>query len=347
MTIALSAALFDAMGFREEVAAGAITASFMSVTVYEVRGVVMPAGFVSASLARVAGAEYRAAIAPSVNAGCRALIGDDFDESESTWCETLKTRGPFALIAVGPTDFIECAAGRVSRGADGGITTYDSFPGLRDTLRGLEQRVLPPVYSALTCALSAPDRDVSLRYLARASAGRLPNGTQVHDMRLEMNADMYVSRAIDSNELIDALAISTARAPKLNQRAAKFFWLGAGESDNVKRFLYFFLTLEVQTHAVFTRLDHEVKVANLLSDANGLLPDTIALVRTQVASLTNLFDRFVWCTGCAWPQVTEADVALFKKLKDARDAIAHGRASDAPPGFPRSAQLLARKVLWH
>lgn len=346
MTITFSPALLDAMGFRKEVAAGAITASFMSVTVYEVRGVAMPGGFVSASLARVAGAEYRVALAQSVNDGCRALIGDDFDESELTWCETLKTRGPFALIAVGPTDFIACTAGRVSRGGDGGLTTYDGFPGLRDTLRGLEQRVLPPVYSALTCALSAPDRHVSLRQLARASAGRCPDGTQVHDLRLEMNADMYVSRAIDSNGLIESLASTTTRAPKLNQRAAKFFWLGAGESDSVKKFLYFFLALEVQTHAVFTRLDHDVKVTDLLSGANGLLPDAIALVRTQVASLANLFDRFVWCAACAWPQVTEADVALFKELKDARDAIAHGRASEPPPGIPRSAQLLAHKVIW-
>lgn len=347
MTITLSPALMDAMGFREEVPAGAITASFMSVTVYEVRGVVMPVGFVSASLARIAGTECRVALAQSVNDGCRALIGDDFDESESTWCATLKTKGPFALIAAGPTDFIECTAGRVNRSASGGFTTYDGFPGLRDTLRGLEQRVLPPVYSALTCALSAPDRYVSVRHLARASAGRCPDGTQVHDIRLEMNADMYVSRVLDSNALIESLASATARAPQINQRAAKFFWLGAGENDHVKRFLYFFLAIEVQTHAVFTRLDHEVKVADLLSGAKNLLPDAIALVRTQVASLTNLFDRFIWCTSCAWSHLTEADVALFKELKDARDAIAHGRASEPPAGFPRSAQLLAHKILWH
>ena len=113
------------------------------------------------------------------------------------------------------------------------------------------------------------------------------------------------------------------------------------------QFLYFFLALEVQTHAVFTRLDHHVKVADLLSGAQGLLPDAIALVRTQVASMSNLFDRFVWCAGCAWPDLTEADVALFKELKEARDAIAHGRASEPPAGFPRSVQLLAHQVLWH
>lgn len=337
----------DAMGFREEVPAGAITASFMSVTVYEVRGVVVPNGFVSASLAHVAGTEYRVALAQSLNDGCRALIGDDFDESESTWCETFKTKGPFALIAVGPTDFIECTAGRVNRSDSGVLTTYDGFPGLRDTLRGLEQRVLPPVYSALTCALNAPDRYVSVRHLARASAGRCPNGTQIHDMRLEMNADVYVSRPLDSNALIESLLSVTARAPRLNQRAAKFFWLGAGESDHVKRFLYFFLALKVQTHAVFRRLNSKVKVADLLSGTNGLLPGVIALVGTRVASLTHLFDKFVWCTGCAWPHLTEADLALFKELKDARDAIAHGSASEPPAGFPRSAQLLAHKVLWH
>jgi hypothetical protein len=162
------------------------------------------------------------------------------------------------------------------REPSGNLTTYDGFPRLRETLRGLEQRVLPAVYAALSCALSAPGRMVSLRKLARASVGRNSEGTQVHDIRIEMNADAYVSRSLDTNALLDALASATSRAPSLNPRAAKFFWLGIGEDDKVKRFLYFFLALEIQTHAAFARIDHEKAVTSILSSTARPSPKAIS-----------------------------------------------------------------------
>jgi hypothetical protein len=346
MTITLSDRVMDAMGFREAVAEGALVASFMSVTVYEVRGIVVPKDFAHAVLARVAGAEYRVAIAESVNAGCRALTGDDFVEAEPTWREEVKSKGPFALIAVGPTEFVECAAGRLARHDGGSVTTYDAFPRLRGSLHALERRVIPRVLAALTCALNEPERYVALRKLTRVSVGRCPDGTQVQDLRLEISASMYASRALDGPTLTSKLAAATTHAPSLNREAARFFSLGAGEDDQLKRFLYFFLALEIETHAVFGRVDHRRHTVSLLSGVGKPSPATVDLLMTQVESLANLFDRFVWCATCVWTNLTEEDVALFKALKDARDSIAHGRASEPPAGFARSAELLAHRVLW-
>lgn len=320
----------EAMGFREVVAQGAIVASFMSVTVYEARGITLPEGFAEALKARVAGSDYRIAIAHSVNAGCQVLTGDDFDESEPEWRKRVKSNGPFALIAVGPTDFVECSAGRLMRHEDGSITTYDSFPHLRDALRALEERVIPPVLAATTCALNEPDRYVALRKLERASSARCSDGTPLHDIRIDVKAEAYVSRSLDDITLSNRLSDVVKRAPKLNQRAARFFTLGVGEDDQLKRFLYFFLALEVETHAVFGRIDHQAQTTQLLSGTASPAATTLSLVGSQVAALTNLFDRFVWCAACTWTDLTEADIALFKELKTARDAIAHGRASEPP-----------------
>lgn len=348
MTATFSTYALEAMGFRDLIGRGSLTASFMSVTVYEARGITLPDGFADARQARVAGANYRIALSKRINAGSQCLIGDDFAESETDWQKEVKAAGPFILIAVGPTDFIECEAGRIMRMRDGSITTYDSFQSLRETLKSLEDRVLPPVVATLTLALNEPERYVALRKLARASAGRTPDGTTVHDIRLNVHLEATASRALGETPAVEILEVSVKRAPKLHQRAAKYFALGTAEDDQLKKFLYFFLSLEVETHAVFGRIDHAQKLrSEVLRDGTSApRPSTSALITRDVAKWDNLFDRFVWCATCTWPNLVDDDIKLFKELKDARDAIAHGRASEPPAGYARQAELLAHKILW-
>lgn len=348
MTATFSAYALEAMGFRDLIDKGSLAASFMSVTIYEARGITLPDGFVHARQARVAGGNYRIALSKNVNAGCQCLIGDDFAESETEWQKEVNSAGPFVLIAVGPTDFIECEAGRIMRMPDGSLTTYDSFPSVRKILRSLEERVLPPVVATLTLALNEPERYVALRKLSRASAGRTADGSTVHDIRLNVHMEATVSRALGETPAIELLEASVKRAPKLHQRAAKYFALGTEEEDQLKKFLYFFLSLEVETHAVFGRIDHAKKLSSevLRNGAGAPSPSTSALISRDVAKWDNLFDRFVWCATCAWPNLVDDDIKLFKELKRARDAIAHGRESEPPAGFARQAELLAHKILW-
>ncbi len=348
MTATFSPYALEAMGFRDLIDRGSLTASFMSVTVYEIRGITLPENFAYARESRVAGASYRIAVSNNVNVGSQCLIGDDFVESESEWLKEVKAAGPFVLIAVGPTDFIECEAGRMMRMPDNSITTYDSFPSLRETLKSLEDRVLPSLVATLTLALNEPDRYVALRKLARASAGRTPDGTTIHDIRLDVRAELTVSRPLGDARALEVIDASIKRAPKLHQRAAKYFALGTAEDDQLNKFLYFFLSLEVETHAVFGRIDHakSLRTQVLRDGTNIRRPSAADLITRDVTKWDNLFDRFVWCAICAWPSLTDEDIKLFKGLKTARDAIAHGRESEPPAGFARKAELLAHKVLW-
>ena len=88
------------MGFKDLVVPGALEASFISVTVYEVRSITPPDGITEAVQSKAGGAEYRLAISKSVNSGCQALISDDFAESEDEWRTEVKSQGPFALLEV-------------------------------------------------------------------------------------------------------------------------------------------------------------------------------------------------------------------------------------------------------
>lgn len=336
----------EAMGFKEIVAEGAIRARFTSITVFEARGITVADGLSQTTSGKAAGLDFRVAIGASVNAACQALVADDFAESEEEWRKEVKSNGPFALVAVGPTAMVSCTAGRSLRAPDGTIVTYDCFPQVREELKSMEKRVLPPVVSALTCALNAPDQYVHFRRLARASAGITPELTTVQDIRVEIRAEGYVSRALDAESLSGALQAVSERASHLNKRAASFFALGVGEVDELKKFLYFFLSLEIETHAAFGRIKHRAFLESAVAERQSARAAAIALLERQVSGLGNLLDRFAWCAASSWPHLSDKDVETFKLLKEARDAIAHGRASEPPRGFARNAELLAHKVLW-
>lgn len=323
-----------------------ISVSFTSITVYEARGIALEPSITEVSRGKAAGVDYRLAVSASVNEACMALIADVFTDNEEDWKKENKLVGPFVLVQLGPTDECRCTSGRLKIEEDGSITTYDCFPSVRAEFVRLESRVLPPIVSALTCVLNEEARYVALRKIERASVGHTTAGVVVHDIRMELRAEMYTAYNLANPLLAEKLDIAKNLTSALNPKASRFFALGLAEEDQLKRFLYFFLALEVETHAVFGRLDHAAAIKKLFDGAPVHGESTAKLLQAQVVGLRNLYDRFVWCASCAWPKLDESDLVRFKALKDARDDIAHGSASEPPTGFARQVELLAHKVLW-
>jgi len=347
MTITFSKHVMQAMGFREFAEDEAITASFSSITVYEVRGVNLPAGTTEVSGGKVAGVDYKLAVSTSVNDACTVLIGDVFtDDNEEDWKKENKCQGPFVLVLIGLTKEHKCTSGQIKVEDDGSATTYDSFPDVRAELAQLESRALAPIVSGLTCVLNEDARYVALRKITRASVGRTSGGLIVHDMRMEFKAEMYTSYNLANPQLAQNLDLAKNLTEQLNPKASRFFALGLAEDDQLKRFLYFFLSLEVETHAVFGRIDHAAALVKLLDGTIKRPQATTKLLEVQVENLTNLYDRFVWCATFVWTKLNDTEITQFKTLKNARDNIAHGSASEPPPGFARQAELLAHKILW-
>lgn len=346
MAVTFSDEVMRAMGFREFAVGESVAAAFSSVTVYEARGIALATGTTHVTAGTVANVAYRLAASPSVNEGCLALLNDTFTDNEEEWRVEKKCQGPFVLVQVGPTAEHTCSNGRLKTEADGSTTTFDCFPAVRAELAQLETQALPAILSALTCALNEDDKYVVLRKVVRASAGRTSTGLLVRDIRIELQAEAHTAYNLPLAGLMQKLEAAKSIAPNLNPKASRFFALGLGEDDQLKKFLYFFLAIEVETHAAFGRIDHEAGIKKLTSTTTSQRESTVHLLRTQADQLRNLYDRFVWCAACTWTNLPEADVVQFKKLKQARDNIAHGSTSEPPTGFARSAELLARKILW-
>ena len=346
MAASFSPYALEMMGFREAIAEGQIRASFMSFTIYEAIGVDLMGDYAEAYSGKIAGTEYRVAISSSVNAACNALTGELFIDSESAWLEELKARGPFVVVGVGPTEFYPCNPGRSMIDSEGSIHTYDCFPEVRKELTAREQRTLPLIISSLTFSLSDAKHKTHFRKIAETLMGRTQDLVPLHDTQLKVKMHISSSRRIDQSAVRLNLAEATEMASLLHPKAAQFFFLGTSESDQLKKFLYFFLALEIETHTVFKRINHDSEVARIIKE-NDQSPSSIHnLFKNQAAKLSNLYDRFVWCVSCVWTDLKEADISLFKELKIARDAIAHGDASMPPPGYASSAETLVRKVVW-
>jgi hypothetical protein len=333
------------MGFRPISAEEPIAASFVSLCVFETRGIALQSVAPLVSSGAIDGVDYGIGVGGKLNETCRALTGDEYVDDEEAWAKEKGTEGPFLLIKIGPTRVYTAATGQVKTESDGSLTTYDSFPGPRADLARLEAVALPRVITSLSCSLAAPDEYLELRKLDRASAGRTDKGLTVHDIRMLVSASAYASRGTSPGAIAAGLKESVSSAPRINTKAARFFMLGMAEDDELKKFLYFFLALEIETHAVFARIDQARALQKLLDPALTPLPSALALLKRQTDQIRNLFDRFVWNSVCAWSDISEADVQQFKGLKTARDEIAHGTLTEPPGDYPRQAQRLARKLL--
>lgn len=340
----VSPELVRAMGIADTPAPERLIARFSGFTVYELRGVTFPDGVSRLVDGTAAGVNYRVGLSSSVNSACRAISNDDFADDEAKWREEHRTSGPFAVVQVGPTEAFDVEVTRLRREPNGSVITYDAFPDARAQVREFEQRALPRVSAALTCSLNQQDRFVTLKKIARTTAGELNGGATLHDVRLEFKGEGFVSFAMDADSLQLRLDAAASLARSLNDRVAKFIALGQGEEDQMKRFLYFFLALEIETHAAFGRLNHASGTTALLTDAATESPARL-LLTAQVSELKGLYDRFVWCAACEWRHLKAEDVALFKQLKQARDSIAHGTTSEPPAGYARLAEQLAVRVL--
>lgn len=345
MNINFFSAAMKAMGFRKLQDAEEISATFSSITVYEARGIALAPGVTEVIESQVLGFNYQLAVSASVNEACTALYGDNFTDNEEDWKKQNKTNGPFILVQLGPTGEYKCTNGHINIEEDGSVTTYDCFPDAKEKLKHLESKALSPIISALTCVLNEETRYVALRKIERASVGRTIAGVVVRDIRMEFQAEAYGSYNLSAPQLTEKLDIAKNLTSVLNSKASRLFALALAEEDQLKRFLYFFLALEVETHAVFGRIDHAAGLTKMLDGAHMPGESTVKLLQTQVDKLKNLYDRFVWCASCKWPNVKESDLAQFKLLKKARDDIAHGSASEPPQGYARLAELLAHKVL--
>jgi hypothetical protein len=321
-----------------------IVARFQSLHAYDARGFTVDSGLAVHLDGSAHGVDYNMAVGDNINGLCRLLLDDDFTDDEGAWAAEHKCSPPYVLLHIGPTSEHKCSGGFAKTEGDE-TWVYDGFREAREELKSLHAGLLPALETALSCSADSKGRNTRFQPVETTVFGLTPAGDTIRDIRLQMHAEGYASVRV-ARDWIEAFLSRTADlAADISPRVARQFQLGLRDTDHLKRFLFYFLAIEIETHRVYSSIDHDAALGAMVEVPSRVRDDGMRLLVAHPAGLKGLPDRFVWCAICAWPTISEADVHDFRELKKIRDRIAHGGLSAPPAAAVASAEQLAKKLL--
>jgi hypothetical protein len=332
------------LGFRQLRDGETISAKFQSVVVYEVRGRELASDAACALTFKSDSRSCAVGIGGSLNGICQKLLGDNLVDDEQSWARERSCTPPFLVIHFGPTRIYTVGEAYVKE-EESFLVTNDAFGDARDELLVVESELQPIIMASMESKLHNSQPPITFKPVHRQAWGTSDGGRRIEDIRFSASAEAYTSREADIADIADQLQGCLDLAARVSPKPAKFFHQASQESDAMKKFLFYFLCIEVETHRVFKSIDH----TTLLSPTTGL--DT--RLRTSLsqfaasygAKIKSLHDRFVLCAHSAWSEATDQHVRTFAELKSTRDKIAHGELSNVSRDDVASARTLASFVL--
>jgi len=339
----LSHYALEHMGFRRRRDDECLSASFFSVTAFEVQGISSSQNLLIDSTGVIDGVNYKMAISASLNSATQKVAADDFADDEEAWTQEHKCAPPYLVIHVGPTP-PQSMSGEFLKQGSLAVETYEAFVPARRELRDMEGKILPPLLSALSCTFGTLQHVVRLRELERAVVGRTPEGTMVCDFGVELRGELRVNQAVSLPDLQGLLDRATSLAVRMSPKVSRFYYLALNEGDPLKRFLYLFLTIERQTHATFKTIDHRRRMAALTRLPERISSEGTGFFESQSKNWKTLQERFIWCALTVWTHLTDSDVESFSKVKIVRDQIAHGEIAAPPADAVQLVEQVASKL---
>jgi len=331
------------MGYHRLSDSEKFRARFHYLLVYEARGFFIDGNALAVHTGAIEQRTFRCAAGNSVNAICRSLVDDDFIEDEGEWSKEHRCTSPYLVVHLGPTSEHAVEGSHIK--FDGQVIhTYDGFPSARAELREWEAVVAPPLLAGLASSFSLHDHSVKFVPMDRAFFGVTNDGRTTIDMRVEASGTGYAATHIAQEEANERAVSAIQIASGMRRKVAQFIHLALEEDDLLKRFLYFFLAVEIETHATFATINHAEHLARLVSGLEHAAPTAQVFLDSQRQKWTSLADRFVWCVLCRWHHVSDADVEEFKRLKTIRDQISHGALTVPSTSSVMAMEKLATKL---
>src|SRR5688572_14615170 len=95
--------VLEQMGYRRRRDDENISASFSGTFAFQVLGLSVAENCIVEAAGRIAGFDYRLALADSLNAAARRIADDDFADDEAAWVAERNCAPPYVLVHIGPT----------------------------------------------------------------------------------------------------------------------------------------------------------------------------------------------------------------------------------------------------
>lgn len=335
----------EQMGYRRRRDNESLQAAFSSLHAFEVDGILPSSELLIGLNGSVGGVDYRLALAETLNAAAQIVVSEDFVDGEPEWVAERNCSPPYLLIHIGPTTTHEMT-GNFLREETFRIHTYEAFIPASEELREMEAKVIPSVLSALSCIFGTLPKAVRFRELKRAVMGKTTDGKSVFDFGFgfDFRFKTLAKHSVPLSDIQDRIKRAADLASRMSPKVSHFYHLALKEDDPLKRFLYLFLTIERQTHAVFKSTDHGVHMAGLLQVPARVQSTGTAFLGTQHERWKSLQDRFVWCALTVWTHLNDEDINNFANVKKVRDRIAHGEIAAPSAEAVALAERVAAKL---
>jgi hypothetical protein len=335
--------VIEAMGFEKAPENMALTARFHSLNVFHIQGVRVDETALIFQSSTLNDNVSEIGIGNSINSICKKMLKDKFVDNEEEWQNQKKCRPPYIVVNLGPTK-AHTQKLRYFRRDGKTLHTYDTFNQAKSEIRELSDELLPIITTAISCALLEKGRPFPrLLPIDTAVFGITNVGETLLDTRFELSANLSTASGWDTRSIRKALKRVPKISAKIDSKSASFFHLALTEKDLLKKFLYFFLSIEIVTHSSFGTINHELCVSQLSVNRAKPWTKELSFLR-EVKKWPNLRDRFLWCASFLWTHLKEEDVETFARLKKVRDDIAHGNIREPKATDVEAAQLLAIRL---
>ena len=278
-------------------------------------------------------------IGNSVNAVRQALIGDVFTEDENKWRQNNKTNPSYLLVLTTAPESVSCNSGYWKHD-DGKIFTYGCFTNAREAIKKFEKERGATFVTSLSAGLSTPEHPVTFIPIEREVFGVTTDNKILHDFRVIGTGELTVSTAITADILASRIKAAFSACLEFHPNVGYFFDLATREKDVLKKFLYYYLVIEIHTHNEFKKIDY-----SLSFEVPKWIESSAMQFFVKYQEAKNLSQRFIWCLLLRWIEVGEKDFIQFREIKKFRDNIYHGE--EVPEGtLPvNQARQLALKML--
>lgn len=341
----LSNGVLETMGFEKIPEGNSIEARFHSLNLYAIRGITATCeSALHPEMLSRATPEIAASIGCSPNAICQVLTGDDFTDNEEDWLKEKKPTPPYMMVLTSLPNSTICKTGYWKK-ESGKIITHDCFNSSKEELVQLEKEKTTSFVTALSAVLSTQEHLVSFIKISRVVYGTTPNNLTIHDITFTFSAEAYVSKDFSIDDVVAGFEAALTASERIHSKVGYFFDLAVRESDPLKKFIYYFLVIEVHTHQVFRGLDYTSSFSDVNTVPERIKSETTNLLLAYQKDAKNLTHRFIWCSLLAWEDITDEDIAQFKYIKKMRDQIYHGEEVDMKALPVTQAQKLALKIL--
>ena len=335
--------VIEAMGYKKAPKNMALTAKFHCLHVFHIQGIRLDEGTLIVQTDTSGANLIQIGIGNSVNAICNKMLGDSYADDENEWQKEKNCQPPYVVVHFGPTKS-HTQNLRYFRRDGNTVHTYDAFSAAKFEIKQVADQLLPSIVTSLSCSLFENGRPLPrLLHIDKTSFGMTVTGETVLDMRLELSASATTASGWNASSIRKALKRVPSLVTKIDGKSASFFHLALSEKDSLKRFLYFFLAIEIATHSSFGAADHEQCVSQFSGKRAKSWAKDLSFLR-DVKRWPNLRDRFLWCALFVWKHLSEEDVETFARLKKTRDDIAHGNIREPNEGDVGAAELLATKL---